>query len=68
LKEKTNMTNLKGNRVLCRIGARELTTVEIEYVSGAYNTLVCTLPTFDVKTQTHTGGDGDGCSDTDSDS
>ncbi|HLJ28170.1 MAG TPA: hypothetical protein VKY85_15770 [Candidatus Angelobacter sp.] len=60
------MTHLETNRVLGRRGARELTIPETEFVGGAFNTLVCTLA-FDVKTQTHTGGDGDGCSDTDSD-
>jgi len=62
------MSNRNSNRVLCRMGARELTVIETEYVNGAYQTLVCTLAVFDVKTQTHTGGDGDGCNDTDSDS
>lgn len=63
------MTNLDDNRVLSRRGARELTTTEAEFVYGAagYNTLVCTGPAFNAKTNTHTGGDGDGCSDTDSD-
>jgi hypothetical protein len=63
------MANLDTNRVLCRRGARELTVVEAEFVNGAaaFNTLVCTISAFNVKTQTHTGGDGDGCSDTDSD-
>ncbi|HEY6251791.1 MAG TPA: hypothetical protein VI685_17675 [Candidatus Angelobacter sp.] len=62
------MTNLKDNRVLCRRGARELTVNETDFVGGAapFNTLVCTIA-FDIKTQTHTGGDGDGCSDHDSD-
>jgi hypothetical protein len=63
------MANHENNRVLNRIGARELTTPEAEFVYGAagFNTLVCTLSAFNAKTNTHTGGDGDGCSDTDSD-
>jgi len=63
------MSKHENNRVLNRIGARELTTPEAEFVYGAagFNTLVCTGPAFNVRTQTHTGGDGDGCSDTDSD-
>jgi hypothetical protein len=63
------MSKHENNRVLNRIGARELTAPEAEFVYGAaaFNTLVCTLPVFNVRTQTHTGGDGDGCSDTDSD-
>lgn len=57
----------RDNRVLCRIGARELSAVEVECVSGAYLTLFCTFPSpGSVKTQTHTG-DAE-CSDTDSDS
>jgi hypothetical protein len=53
------------NRVLSRLGARELTYDEIESVSGAraFHTNVCTIATM-----TATGsGDGDGCSDTDTD-
>lgn len=63
------MSKHENNRVLNRMGARELTAPEAEFVYGAavFNTLVCTLPTFNVKTRTHTGGDGDGCSDSDSD-
>lgn len=63
------MAKNQDARVLCRRGARELTTTEAEFVYGAagYQTLVCTLPAFNAKTNTHTGGDGDGCSDTDSD-
>lgn len=61
------MANHEDNRVLNRMGARELTAPEAEFVYGAasFNTLVCTLAAVNVKTQTHTGGDGDGCSDTD---
>jgi len=62
------MTNPDDNRVLCRRGARTLTTDEAEFVSGAaaFNTLVCTF--ISVATATHTGpGDGDGCGDTDMD-
>lgn len=57
----------EDNRVLGRIGARELTTTEVDAVSGAVlRTLVCTAL---LATGTVTGlGDGDGCSDTDSDS
>jgi hypothetical protein len=56
----------EDNRVLGRRGARELTTTEVDAVSGAaLRTLVCTAP---LATGTVTGlGDGDGCSDTDSD-
>jgi hypothetical protein len=56
----------QNNRVLGRIGARELTSVELEVVSGAtLRTLLCTAA---VRTATATGlGDGDGCSDSDTD-
>ncbi len=62
------MSNEKDNRVLGRRGARDITTQEMEYVSGALaaSTLVCTAISA---TGTITGpGDGDGCSDSDSDS
>lgn len=52
-------------RVLNRVGARELSYEEIECVSGsrAAHTDVCTFATM-----TATGsGDGDGCSDLDTD-
>jgi hypothetical protein len=59
------MTKQNDNRVLVRAGARELTMEEVEYVSAAAHTNVCTAV---MATATHTGsGDGDGCSDTDSD-
>jgi hypothetical protein len=59
------MANL-DNRVLGRIGARELTVVEVKYVSaGLAHTNVCSALGFNGNTLTHTGGDGDGCSDTD---
>jgi hypothetical protein len=61
------MTKQNDNRVLVRVGARELTIEEIDYVSAAapVHTNVCTAP---FATSTHTGaGDGDGCGDTDSD-
>lgn len=63
------MANLDHNRVLCRRGARELTMSETALVAGAQaHTLVCTAITGGALTGTHTGlGDGDGCSDTDSD-
>jgi len=63
------MSKHGNNRVLSRMGARILTALEADSVCGAaaFNTLVCTAPILNVKTQTHTGGDGDGCSDTDSD-
>lgn len=52
-----------ANRVLARRGARELTREEVEMVSGAAHTDVCSAA---FATQTHTGfGDGDGCSDVD---
>ena len=55
---------MDNNRVLARSGARELTIDEIDFVSAAAHTNVCTAgPT----TATHTGfGDGDGCGDSDS--
>lgn len=61
------MANDKENRVLGRRGARDITTQELDYVSGAvqFHTLVCTAI---MATATVTGpGDGDGCSDSDSD-
>lgn len=70
MEQTPHMAQNQENRVLCRRGARKLTVVEAEFVCGAatFNTLVCTAPVFNVKTLTHTGGDGDGCSDSDSDS
>jgi hypothetical protein len=59
------MSNLENNRVLSRLGARELTVEETELVSGSlqFHTNVCTAI---LATATTTGpGDGDGCSDTD---
>lgn len=59
------MANL-DNRVLCRMGARQLTVKEVEYVCGAgtVHTQNCTAIT--VANVTHTGpGDGDACGDTD---
>jgi len=49
------------NRVLGRIGARELSTEEIDYVAGAstFNTLNCTA------VRATTTGDGDACLDRD---
>ena len=64
------MTDATNNRVLCRRGARELTIDETEFVVGAaaYNTLVCTGAVAGALTRTTTGpGDGDGCSDHDTD-
>jgi hypothetical protein len=63
MKWRTNMN--QDNRVLSRLGARELTREEAECVSGsrAAHTDVCTFAT-----STATGsGDGDGCSDMDTD-
>lgn len=54
-------------RVLGRRGARDITTEELDQVTGAAaaRTLVCTAV---MATGTVTGpGDGDGCSDSDSD-
>lgn len=55
---------MNSNRVLVRTGARELTIEEIDQVSAAQvaHTNVCTGI---IGISTHTGGDGDGCSDTD---
>src|SRR5690348_14546694 len=63
---KENSMANSENRVLGRVGARELTSVEVEVVAGAAaHTLVCTAA---LATATVTGpGDGDGCSDTDGD-
>jgi hypothetical protein len=52
----------RDNRVIVRLGARELTAEEVEFVNGAgvAHTNVCTV------VSTTTGpGDGDGCSDHD---
>jgi hypothetical protein len=60
------MSKQEDNRVLARSGARELTVEEIDFVSAAAHTNVCSVA---IATSTHTGfGDGDGCGDTDSDS
>ncbi len=60
------MSQHDNNRVLARTGARELTLDEIDLVSAAAHTNVCTAA---MATSTHTGlGDGDGCSDFDTDS
>ncbi len=59
------MSSRENNRVLSRLGARELTVEETELVAGSiqFHTLVCTAV---LATSTVTGpGDGDGCSDTD---
>jgi hypothetical protein len=59
------MSNHENNRVLSRLGARELTVEETELVGGSlqFHTLVCTAV---LRTTTVTGpGDGDGCSDSD---
>lgn len=60
------MSDQGNNRVLGRLGARVISTEEAEYVNGgAVHTLVCTAV---MATGTTTGpGDGDGCSDHDSD-
>lgn len=59
------MSKHDDNRVLARSGARELTIEEIDFVSAAAHTNVCS---FAVATSTHTGpGDGDACGDVDSD-
>ena len=51
----------KTDRVLARRGARELTLEELDIVSGAAHTTVCTAA---MSTKVHTGaGDGDGCGD-----
>jgi len=62
------MSDQNNNRVLGRLGAREISTEETEYVNGgAVHTLVCTA-ILAAGTGTTTGpGDGDGCSDSDSD-
>ena len=46
--------NSQVERVLARLGARELTPQELEGVAGGFMTL--TVPTFDPKTK---GSDGD---------
>lgn len=60
------MSRQVDNRVLARTGARELTIDEVDQVSAAMaaHTNVCTAA---IAIATHTGGDGDGCSDTDHD-
>jgi hypothetical protein len=45
--------NNQGERVLCRVGARELTPQELENVAGGFMTL--TVPTFDAKTKASDG-------------
>jgi hypothetical protein len=51
---------MKSNRVLGRLGARELETPETELVAGGFqvHTLVCTA----METTAARPGDGDGCS------
>jgi hypothetical protein len=57
------MSKQENNRVLARTGARELTVEELDFVSAAAHTNVCTAATG---IATHTGpGDGDGCGDSD---
>jgi hypothetical protein len=66
-KGEKRMSKQQDNRVLVRLGARELTIDEIDQVSAAMqaHTNVCTAI---MATATATGpGDGDGCSDTDKD-
>jgi hypothetical protein len=57
MKGETRMQN--ANRVLSRLGARELTVEETLMVSGSlqFITLVCT----EMNTTAHQPGDGDGC-------
>jgi hypothetical protein len=51
---KFNMTNKRDNRVLGRIGARELSDQETEMVQGGFVTLApCSAPS-----PTHPNGDG----------
>lgn len=59
----------RENRVLCRLGARELTVDEADRVGGAFsNTDVCSVIRFNSLTQTHTGTDCDNSPrDTDTD-
>jgi hypothetical protein len=65
LKGEKTMSNQEDNRVLARSGARELTLPEIDRVSAAAHTNVCSAA---MATTSHTGfGDGDGCGDTDTD-
>lgn len=54
------MANVDSNRVLSRMGAREMSTSETEQVNGGLqlHTNVCT----GFNPATHTGADGDGCS------
>ncbi len=53
------MSNHENNRVLSRLGARELTVEETEIVSGSlqFHTLLCTA----MQTTAASPGDGDGC-------
>jgi hypothetical protein len=65
MKKEKIMSTTENNRVLARAGARELTLEEIDWVSAAAMTQVCSRP---LATATHTGpGDGDACGDQDSD-
>jgi|HubBroStandDraft_3_1064219.scaffolds.fasta_scaffold889780_1 hypothetical protein len=54
------MSNNQNNRVLSRLGARELTLEETTRVagSGQFHTEVCTA----MRTTAARPGDGDGCS------
>lgn len=61
------MTDRTNNRVLSRIGARELTELETEFINGGQiHTDVCSAITQLTATQTGPG-DGDACGDTDYD-
>jgi hypothetical protein len=53
------MSSHKSDRVLSRLGARDLSIPEIELVSGSFqvHTLICTA----MNTTHHAPGDGDGC-------
>lgn len=51
------MKNRETNRVLSRIGARELTPKEVEHVSGGVHTE--TVCSFNAKTKTADGDPGE---------
>ena len=59
-------TSWKPDRVLARRGARELTVMEMEHVSGGGPPIHTNVASLAQLTTTHTGaGDNDGGGDTD---
>ncbi|HLJ86888.1 MAG TPA: hypothetical protein VKZ53_08690 [Candidatus Angelobacter sp.] len=53
------MANQQNNRVLIRLGARELTVEEVNKVAGGIRIHTATLCSIDPETRTHDGDVGE---------